>query len=78
MSRISVLILVSGSGKNGSVFIQITFYYAIAQTGEGLECVSRLVIKNSIFEPEVYLELKDFFDKVVEKHLENVVLVKKP
>lgn len=52
------------------------FVYQVQQTGRQLAVVSRITIRRPIFEAQEYTYLKEFFDKILLKHGEQIVLVK--
>ncbi len=53
-----------------------SFKFSISQTGNKLQLVSKIEIKQLHFEPSEYATLKNFFDIIVEKHAEQIVLKK--
>ncbi len=52
------------------------FTYQVQQKGNQLEVVSRITIRKPIFMAAEYVLLKEFYDKILLKHGEQVVLVK--
>ncbi|XWW44281.1 transglutaminase [Fibrella sp. USSR17] len=52
------------------------FVYQVQQSGKQLTVVSRITIKKPIFGAEEYMFLKEFYDKILLKQGEQVVLVK--
>ena len=53
-----------------------SYRYAISNTGNVLQLSSELAINTSLISPEMYLNLKKFFELVVQKENEKVVLTK--
>jgi hypothetical protein len=53
------------------------FEYRITESNGTISLRSRLRIKRSLFEPDEYSKLREFFSIVVKKHSEQVVLKKK-
>ncbi len=53
------------------------FTYSCAQTGESLTVVSSLLINKNLFTQEEYPHLREFYDQVVAKQAEQIVLKKK-
>lgn len=52
------------------------FTYQVQQSGNQLMVASRIVIRKPIFEAQEYTLLKEFYDKILLKHGEQVVLIK--
>lgn len=52
------------------------FVYTVAASGNRLQVTSRVAINKTMFLPDEYPILKEFFDKIVAKHAEQVVLKK--
>jgi transglutaminase-like putative cysteine protease len=53
------------------------FTYSVSQTGNAIQVVSNLQINRSLFIQDEYLNLREFYNQVVAKHAEQVVLKKK-
>ncbi|RYF74771.1 MAG: DUF3857 domain-containing protein [Cytophagaceae bacterium] len=53
------------------------FTYQIQQKNNQLEIVSRVTIRKPIFMADEYMFLKEFYDKILLKHGEQVVLIKR-
>lgn len=53
------------------------FLYAAQTSGNTVQVTSRLVIRNTLFEPEQYDVLRAFYDQIIAKHGELVVITKK-
>ncbi len=53
------------------------FLFQVTQIGNTLQIVSKLSIKKELFVPEDYLYLKEFYNIIIAKHAEQIVLVKK-
>jgi len=53
------------------------YTYAIAQTGNVLNLTSQLVILNSLFPQTEYADLREFYDIIVAKQAEQIVIKKK-
>ncbi len=53
------------------------FQYLVQQTGNQLMMRSRLKFNRAWYEPEEYQSLREFYDVVVKKHAEQVVIKKK-
>ncbi|OJJ15569.1 hypothetical protein BKI52_37425 [marine bacterium AO1-C] len=56
---------------------QAVFLYSARQFGDAILVNSRLAINRSNFKPEQYTNLKAFFEKVIAKQAEQIVLKKK-
>jgi len=55
----------------------ISFSYSVSLTQQGgIQVLNRFNIKRSYFPPEEYEDLKSFFNMIVEKHAEQIVLKK--
>ncbi|NID08730.1 DUF3857 domain-containing protein [Fibrivirga algicola] len=54
------------------------FTYQIQQKGNQLDVVSRITIRKPVFGADEYMFLKEFYDKILLKHGEQVVLVQGP
>lgn len=52
------------------------FTYVVAANGNQVQVTSRIAINKTLFMPDEYPLLKTFFDKIVAKHAEQVVLKK--
>ena len=52
------------------------FTYQVQQTGNELMVVSRVLVRKAIFPAEEYVLLKEFYEKIMLKHGEQVVLKK--
>ncbi|RYF48428.1 MAG: hypothetical protein EOO39_46965 [Cytophagaceae bacterium] len=52
------------------------FTYQVQVSGRQLTVMSRLVIRKPVFEAQEYMMLKEFYDKILLKHGEQLVLVK--
>ena len=52
------------------------FRYQVTQGGNKIKSVSILEFNASIIKQEYYTFLKDFYEKIVKKELEKIVLVK--
>ncbi|GAA0546898.1 transglutaminase domain-containing protein [Chitinophaga japonensis] len=52
------------------------FQYMIAQTGNAIQFRSRIKLNRAYFDPEEYNALRDFFDMIVKKQAEQIVLKK--
>lgn len=53
------------------------FTYSISTNGNSLNIVSTLIINKSLFSQDEYLLVKEFYNQVVLKHAEQIVLKKK-
>jgi hypothetical protein len=53
------------------------FEYRISQSGSSISLRSRLIFKRSLFLPEEYDMLREFFGMIVKKHNEQIVFKKK-
>lgn len=53
------------------------FEYRISQSGENISFRSRVRISRTVFQPEEYEMLREFFNLVVKKHAEQIVFKKK-
>jgi hypothetical protein len=53
------------------------FLFNITQEGNKLIVSHKVVLKKTLFEPDNYPALKEFYDKIVSKHAEQIVLKKK-
>ncbi len=58
-------------GKGGA------FQYLVSHNGQTIQVISKVSIKKLHYEPEEYGIIKNFFDIIVEKHGEQIVLKKK-
>lgn len=54
-----------------------SFLYSVKQMGSKLQATSRIKISQTVFQPEEYLAIKGFFDMIIEKQEEQIVLKKK-
>ncbi len=52
------------------------FIYSINSSGNTINCMSKINVNNPNFNSEEYLLLKEFFDQVIAKHSEQIVLKK--
>ena len=52
------------------------FVYTVAASGNRLQATSRVAVNKTMFLPDEYPILKEFFDKIVAKHADQVVLKK--
>ena len=52
------------------------FQFMTSQTGNRVQVISKVIIKKVHYEPEEYEVIKSFFDIIVEKHGEQIVLKK--
>lgn len=52
------------------------FVYQVQQSGRQLTVMSRITVRKPIFTAEEYMFLKEFYDKILLKHGEQIVLVK--
>ncbi|HAK78750.1 MAG TPA: hypothetical protein DCM71_18030 [Runella sp.] len=52
------------------------FVFSSAQTENRITISSRLTLRKSSFLPEEYGQLKEFFDQLIAKHNEQIVLKK--
>ncbi|MGX5816874.1 transglutaminase domain-containing protein [Chitinophaga lutea] len=53
------------------------FQYLVQESGGMIQLRSRLQLSRAMYEPEEYQSLRDFYDVVVKKHAEQIVLKKK-
>lgn len=53
------------------------FQYLIQQSGNTIQFRSRLKLNKATFEPDEYESLREFFDMIVKKHAEQIVLKRK-
>jgi hypothetical protein len=53
------------------------FYFEIKQEGEQLKITSRVQVRKTVFEAESYPLIRVFYDRVVSKHAEQIILRKK-
>ena len=53
------------------------FSYSVTQTGNRITVVSSIQISNRFFMQEEYPSLREFYNRVVAKHAEQIVLKKK-
>jgi hypothetical protein len=53
-----------------------SFIYMAQQTGDRLQVMSKLLLSKAVYHPSEYSYLKEFFDRVVAKHAEKIVLKK--
>ncbi len=53
------------------------FEYRISQSGDNISFRSRVRISRTVFQPEEYEMLREFFNLVVKKHAEQIVFKKK-
>lgn len=53
------------------------FTYQIQQTGNVIQVSSSLIVSRLHFPPEEYEDLKEFFERVVQKHAQPVIIKKK-
>ena len=53
------------------------FEYRISQSGSSISLRSRIHFKRSVFVPEEYDMLREFFSLIVKKHNEQIVFKKK-
>jgi hypothetical protein len=58
-------------GNDGS------FEYLVSKTNTDISLLSKISINKSIFNPDEYEDLKNFFDLIVKKHAEQIVFKKK-
>ncbi len=67
-SKPVALSLPEGGGK---------FTYVISQTGNTIKVISSIKLNKDLYLPSEYPYLREFYNKIVEKHAEQIVLVKK-
>ncbi|MFN8355316.1 MAG: DUF3857 domain-containing protein [Spirosomataceae bacterium] len=65
LPKSSVVSLANNGGK---------FSYALSVQENKINLVSRLTLRKAVYEAEEYQYLRDFFDKIVSKHNESIVL----
>ena len=53
------------------------FMYAAQVSGNTVQVTSRLLIRNTLFEADQYEVLRAFYDQIIAKHGELVVITKK-
>ncbi len=53
------------------------FSYAITEENNSIKLTSRIAINRFYFKPEEYKGLKEFYDQIIQKHAEQIVLKKK-
>lgn len=54
-----------------------SFEYLVSRTNTDISLFSKISINKSVFNPEEYEDLKNFFDLIVKKHAEQIVFKKK-
>ena len=54
------------------------FSYSITQTGNILQVMSQYTINKTFFLPDQYTILKEFYNQIINKHAQQIVLTKKP
>lgn len=52
------------------------FVYSVTSNGNTISCLSKVSVNKSVFYSEEYALLKEFFDQVIAKHSEQIVLKK--
>ncbi len=57
--------------ENGGKFI-----YKVTKMGQMLQVITKLVISKELFVPEDYETLKEFYNLIIAKHAEQIILVK--
>lgn len=50
--------------------------YRVNPVGMTIQVISKIKINQTVFAPSEYFELKEFFDLIIEKHAEQIVLKK--
>lgn len=53
------------------------FLYSVTQNGSVINFVSQLIVNKSVFVPDEYAQLREFYNQIVAKQAEQIVLKKK-
>lgn len=53
------------------------FHYLIKQKGDAIQVVSRITIQQTRYQPTEYLQIKNFFDQIIEKQKDAIILKQK-